>query len=212
MVAGGPGWALAGDFGSGVNAASGRARHWGGRVGGTLGPLDLVAGGGVWDAASGASVQLGGTVAARTLGFATGPVTAFAVAGVGRARAGPGDSSAVYWTFPLGLAVIRSWRGAGSRALTPWLFPRIQVDRVMFAGARADQLGAGLSAGMSADLTDRLGVHGALDWLHQFRWTGPVLTLEGGERVTVGLGAYWRVSPRPERVAGGLVPRGATGR
>ncbi len=160
---------------------------------GTLGPLDLAAGAGVWDAASGTSVQWGGTLATRVVGSATGRVAALAVAGVGRARAGPSDSGAVYWTFPLGLALIR--RGPG--AITPWLLPRMQWDRVTFAGARGDQLGAGLSAGVSADLTGRLGVHGALDWLHQFRWAGPLLTLEGGERVTVGVGAYWRLSTRP---------------
>jgi hypothetical protein len=192
-----PGWTVAGDFGSGLNAASGRAHHWGGRVAGALGPLRLMAGGGLWDAASGTSLQVGATVATRVLGGAARPLALFAVAGAGRVRAGPSDTSATYWTFPLGVALIRPWRGTGSHSVTPWLFPRVQVDRTTFAGARSDQLGVGVSAGMSVQLMRRLGVHGALDWLHQFRWAGPVLTVEGGERITMGVGAYWRVSRPP---------------
>jgi hypothetical protein len=116
------------------------------------------------------------------------------LAGAGTVHAGPSDTAAAYWTFPVGLALIRSWRGAGFRGITPWLFPRVQVDRTTFAGARSDQFGVGLSAGVSVQLTGRLGAHGALDWLHQFRWASPALTVEGGERVTMGVGAYWRVS------------------
>ena len=191
-----PGWVVAADLGSGLNPASGRAHHLGGRVAGTLGPLSIMAGAGAWDAASGTSVQWGGTVGIRALG-PNAPLALFAVAGGGAVRAGPSDTAATYWTFPMGLAV--TWRqgGAAPRAVTPWLFPRIQIDRVAFAGARATQLGAGLGAGVSADLTARLGLHGGLEWLHQFRWAGPVLTLEGGERVTMGVGAYWRVSHAP---------------
>jgi hypothetical protein len=188
---------VAADFGSGVNPASGRAHHWGGRVAGTLGPLVLMAGGGLWDAASETNLQLGATVATRVLGGAAGPLALYAVAGAGTVRAGPSDTSAAYWTFPMGVALIRPWRGTGLRGITPWLFPRVQVDRTTFASARSDQLGIGLSAGMSIQLMRRLGVHGALEWLHQFRWAGPVLTLEGGERITMGVGAYWRVSGPP---------------
>lgn len=203
---------MAGDFGAGVNGASGRAHHLGGRLTGTLGPVGIMVGAGAWDAASGARAQLGGTLSTRVFGHAAGAVSGFALAGAGTVRAGPSDTSAVYWTFPVGLVLVRSGQGGASRALTPWLLPRIQVDRVTFAGARASQLGAGLSAGASADLTDHLGVHGALDWLHQFRWAGSVITLEAGERVTLGVGAYWRLSTRADRAGGGPVPQGPTGR
>jgi hypothetical protein len=188
---------VVGDFGSGLNSASGQSHHLGGRVAGALGPLRVAVGAGAWDVASGTSVQLGGMLAARVLGRPAGPLTGLLVAGAGRVRAGPSDTSATYLTVPVGVALIRPAPGAGSRGITPWLFPRIQLDRVTFADARATQLGAGLSAGVSADLTGRLGVHGALDWLHQFRWSGPAITLEGGERVTMGVGAYWRVSSAP---------------
>jgi hypothetical protein len=195
--AAGLGWTVAGDFGSGLNPASGRAHHWGGRVAGTLGRLGLAAGGGVWDAASGMSPQGGAAVAARVLGGGRRPLALFAVAGAGRARAGPSDTSAAYWTFPVGLALVGGEGAGGSHGITPWLFPRVQVDRTAFASARSDQLGVGMSAGVSVRLAGRLGVHGALDWLHQFRWASPVLTVEGGERVTMGVGAYWRVSHVP---------------
>ncbi len=189
-----PGWAVALDYGAGLNAATGHARHVGGRVTGPLGPLRLSAEGGAWDAGASTSVQWGGTAGVRVAGGAPGSLALFALAGAGFAHAGPSDTAATYWTFPLGLAVMRQGRGVGGRALTPWLFPRAQVDRVSFAGVRAGQLGVGLSSGVSVDLTDRWGVHGALDWLHLFRRTGVGLTLEGGERVTAGIGAHLRLS------------------
>jgi hypothetical protein len=196
-AAAGPGWTVAGDFGSGLNPASGRAHYLGGRAAGALGPLGLMAGVGLWDAASGTGVQLGATVATRVPGAATGSLALFAVAGAGTVRAGPSDTATTYWTFPVGVALIRPWPGAGRRGFTPWLFPRVQVDHTSFAGARSDQFGVGISAGMSVQLTGHLGVHGALDWLHQFHWAGPGLSVEAGERVTMGVGAYWRVSRAP---------------
>ncbi len=192
-----PGWAVALDFGAGLNDASGHARHVGGRVAGALGSVRLTAGGGVWDAGSSTTAQLGGTAAVRLAGGAQRPLTVLAVGGVGSTHSGPSDTAATYWTFPVGVALIRPGLGPRRRAITPWLFPRVQVDRVSFAGARANQLGVGLSAGVSADLTGRLGVHGALDWLHLFRWAGTALTLEGGARATMGVGAYVRFSGSP---------------
>lgn len=191
-----PGWALAADYGTGLNDASGHARHVGGRVTGPAGPFRLTAAAGAWDAGSRTSAQLGGT-AGLSLGIVGGSLSLLAMVGAGFARAGPRDTATTYWTFPAGVALIRPGSGTGRPAITPWLFPRAQMIHVSFARAHINQLGVGLSAGVSAALTDRLGVHGAVDWLYLARRSGGLLTLEGGTRVTAGLGVDVHLARSP---------------
>jgi hypothetical protein len=73
------------------------------------------------------------------------------------------------------------------------LFPRAQLDHVTFALARVNQMGVGFSAGATADVTSRLGVHVSADWLHLTRRVASSLTLEGGWRGTAGIGGYVRL-------------------
>ena len=187
--------------GSGVNDASGQAQHLGARLSGGLGPLTLGVGGGLWETGSGASATVGGTAGLRLLGGAARPLTLGLLAGVGYARAGSDSAASTCVTAPLGLVVTFNRVRAAGRTIVPWVAPRGELDRVRFFGAQGDQGGIGLSAGVSAPVSGRVGVHGALDWLDLFQRVNGGVTFAGGSRLTagVGVGRRRRTSPPAAR-------------
>ena len=186
LLAARPGWAVGLDYGSGLNGASGRARHWGGRAGVGTGRVQLTASAGAWDAGTSVSAQLGGTGAFRILGPSSGGLAGHALAGLGHTRSG-GDS---YLTFPLGLVVSHTGLRTPRGAVTPWVASVAEFDRVSFGGIRATQAGVGLSGGLSAMLYRRLGLHLALEGVRMFERRGGGVTLEEGTRITVGAGVH----------------------
>lgn len=193
-------WAVWLDAGSGVNDASGQAQHLGGRVSAGVGPLTLGVGGGVWETGAGTSPSFGGTAGLRLLGGAASSLTLGLMAGVGYARAGADSARSTYVTAPLGLVVTFNRVRAAGRHILPWVAPRGELDHVRFPVARGDQGGLGLSAGVSAPVAGRLGVHAALDWLELFARTQGGVTFTGGSRLTAGLGVHLLLAPpRPGR-------------
>jgi hypothetical protein len=190
-------WAVWLDVGSGLNAASGQAQQLGARLSGGLGPLTLGVGAGVWSTGSGSSPTVGGTAGLRLLGGAARPLTLGLLAGVGYARAGPDSAASTYVTAPLGLVVTFNRVRAAGRAVMPWVAPRGELDHVRFAGAKGDQGGLGLSAGLSALVSGRVGLHAALDWLNLFQRIQGGITFAGGSRLTAGLGVHVLLAATP---------------
>jgi hypothetical protein len=190
-------WAVWLDLGSGVNSASGQAQHVGARLSGGLGPLTLGVGAGVWETGSGASTTVGGTVGLRLLGGAARPLTLGLLAGLGYARAGPDSAATSYVTAPLALALTFNNVRAAGRTIVPWVAPRAELDRLRFPGVQGDQAGLGLSAGVSAPVSGRVGVHGALDWLDLFERVQAGVTFAGGSRLTAGLGVHVLLAAPP---------------
>jgi hypothetical protein len=193
-------WAVWLDAGSGVNNASGQAHHLGARVSGGVGRLTLSVGVGLWDTGSGASATVGGTAGVRLLGGTASPLAVGLLMGVGYARAGPDSASSTYVTAPVGLAIMFNRVHVAGQTIVPWVAPRGEVDRVRFPGVEGDQGGLGLSAGVRAPLSGRVGVHAALDWLELFQRRQNGITFVGGSRVTAGLGVHvFLAPPRPGR-------------
>jgi len=192
-----PGWAAALDYGSGINQASGHARHWGARAAGGFGRLQVALAAGVWDAGASASAQFGGTALLRALGRPSGGLALHALAGAGYARAGAGSSATTYVTVPLGVAVVHSGFHTSRGALTPWLTSRVEIVREAFAGFRPSQAGVGVSGGVAAAVRGRLGAHVALEWLKLFERRGAGVTLSGGDRITAGVGVHVLLSGTP---------------
>jgi hypothetical protein len=193
-------WAVWLDAGSGVNDASGQAQHVGARVSGGVGRLTLSVGAGLWETGSGASATVGGTAGWRLLGGAASPVALGLLAGVGYARAGPDSGFSTYVTAPAGLVITFNRVRAAGRTIVPWVAPRGELDHVRFPAADGDQGGLGLSAGVRAPVSGRVGVHAALDWLELFQRSRNGVTFVGGSRLTAGLGVHVLLArPRPGR-------------
>jgi hypothetical protein len=191
------GWAVALDYGSGLNDASGHARHLGVRVGGGTGRLQLTAAAGAWDAGASTSAQVGGTTRLRVLGNRTRGLALHAMAGAGYTRAGPADTATTYLTFPLGIAVALSGLRTTRGAFTPWLASRVEIAQTSFSTVRAAQNGVGISGGVAAAVRGRLGLHVALDWLTTFNRSAVGITLPGGNRITAGVGVHVLLSGTP---------------
>ncbi len=185
------------DYGSGLNDASGHARHLGARVGGGTGRLQVTVAAGAWDAGASTSAQFGATTLFRVLGNRSGGLALHALAGAGYARAGPASTATTYVTVPLGIAVVRSKLETSRGAITPWLASRFEVDRVLFPAVRASQNGVGVSGGIAAAVRGRLGIHAALEWLRMFQRSGAGIALAGGSRVTAGVGIHILLSGVP---------------
>jgi hypothetical protein len=185
------------DYGSGLNAASGRGRHVGGHLSANRGRLRVSLAGGLWDPGRETALQLGGTIAVRALGNRQHGFVLEGILGAGAVRIGPADTATRYLQIPAG--VVLSRRGVASRRgpITPWVSLRAEVDRIWFAGNRTDQTGLGAGMGASVQVSRRLGLHGALDWLALAARSGRGLSLPARRPVTVGLGMHFLVAPRP---------------
>ncbi len=192
-----PGVSAGLDYGAGLNAASGRGRHVGGHLSANRGRLRLSLGVGVWDPGAETALQGGGTIAVRVLGNHEQGFVLEGMLGAGSVRIGPADTATRYLQVPAG--VVLSRRGLASRRgpITPWVGLRAEVDRVWFAGNRADQTGLGVGIGASAQVSHRLGLHGALDWSALAARSGRGLSLPARQPVTVGLGVHFLVLPDP---------------
>lgn len=185
-----PGWTFGVDYGSGLNAVTGRARHLGARVSGGMGPVTLGLAGGRWDAGSSASAQVGGTVAVRLRGSERSALALGLLVGLGYVRSGADSSASSYLSVPLGVTLTINRLHAFGGPVVPWLGPRVELERVSFSDVDADQRGIGGSAGVSIGVLERLGVHAAVDWLRLFARSAPGITLGGGPRLTAGIGVH----------------------
>jgi len=190
LVSSAPGLSAGLDYGSGLNAASGRGRHLGGLLDANRGRLRVSLAAGMWDPGPRAAVQFGGTVAVRLLGNPQrGPVVD-ALLGAGSARVGPADTSTRYLQVPAGLVISGRGLTTGWGSLLPWLGLRTEVDWVWFAGNRASQSGVGVALGASAQVSRRVELHGALDWSALAGRFERGISLPARRPLTIGVGVH----------------------
>jgi hypothetical protein len=190
-----PGWTFGAEYGSGLNAASGRASHLGARLSGGFGRVTLGLVGGRWDAGSSASAKVGATAAVLLRGGQRSALALGLLVGLGYVRSGADSNASSYLSAPLGVTLTINRLQPLGLPVVPWLVPRVEFERVSFSDVIADQQGIGGSAGVSVGLYPRLGVHAAVDWLRRFARSAPGITLGGGSRLTAGIGVHVLLRP-----------------
>ena len=180
MVGMGTGVNIAGDFGRGINNASGKGNYFGGRV--TLGlPFFYVtAGAGTYkpQGATSSQTEFGGNLGLNLLHLPLVPVKVSAQAGAGYVKAG--TNKVLDIPVALGIGVSLPTPGVG---ITPWVAPRVQVHYETAAGVSSTKARFGASGGVNLHFS-MIGVHAAVDYL---RVASGVSPLTFGVGASVGL-------------------------
>ncbi len=167
----GSGFTLSGDFGRGLNDASGKSNAFGGRLGITLPIVSVWAGGGTVDLQQpgvGNELTFGGGVAIKVFDPPLVPVAISFQTGAGYlgqtidVLGSPEDLSAL--KVPLGIAFAFNPPTPGL-TVQPWVAPRVEYLRTSFAGTSNSNFGFGASAGLNVTLPAGLGWHFAVDWM-----------------------------------------------
>jgi len=160
----GTGVNIAGDFGRGLNDASGKGNYFGGRVAVGLPMLYVMAGAGTYkpDGATESEIAFGGALGVNVLRLPMMPVKVSLQAGAGYLKAG-GDKVI---DIPVSLGIGLSLPTPGL-SITPWVAPRLHVRIVSPEDALLDTETAtrfGGSAGINAAF-GLIGVHLAVDYI-----------------------------------------------
>ena len=155
----GIGLSIQGDYGRGLNDASGKTNYFGGRV--TLGlPIVTVsAGGGLLDAVEN-DVTFGGNVSVNVLSAPLLPVAIALQAGAGYVSQG----SLTTLSVPIGAALALKPPTPGLN-VELWVAPRVQITRVSNGSSATDTRFAA-SAGVNLGLPTGLGLHAAVDYTY----------------------------------------------
>ena len=169
----GLGLSIQGDFGRGLNDASGKTNYFGGRAVLGLPMITVSAGAGVVDNSS-SEVTFGGTVSVNVLSAPLLPVAVALQGGAGYMSSGGGS----VLSAPIGIALAVKPPTPGIN-VEVWGAPRIQITRVSAGGSSATETDVGASAGANLGLPTGLGLHAAVDWINA--------EPEGAIRVGVGV-------------------------
>jgi hypothetical protein len=155
-----PGTFIAATYGHGMNDASGKLDAYGAAIGrtGLGGRFSIVGAAGLIDAVE-SEVTFGGTVGVDLLP-ATGSTQISAQAGVGYFSPG----GVTFTHFPIGVALKTQIAGP-TATVTPWVMPRVDIQRASASGVSATDTEFGVSAGFGVTLPSGFGVHSALDLL-----------------------------------------------
>jgi hypothetical protein len=179
----GVGLTIAGDYGRGLNDASGKTNYFGGRA--TLGlPVFAVTVGGGSVKAEGADgeITFGANVGVTVLKGPAVPVTLSLQAGVGSMKIDPITTM----NIPLGAALAFNVNSPGA-SVEPWVAPRVQLTRVSGTIGGIDvsstETNIGASGGVNVGLPSGLGFHLAVDWLN----------VDGGSPLGVGAGLHYTI-------------------
>jgi hypothetical protein len=161
----GTGVNIAGDFGRGLNDASGKGNYFGGRVALGLPMLYVMAGAGTYkaDGATESQAAFGGSVGLNVLRLPMMPVKVSLQAGAGYLKAG-GDKLI---DIPVSLGIGLSLPTPGL-SITPWVAPRLHVRIFSPASSLLDtetDARFGGSAGINAAF-GIIGVHLAVDYIN----------------------------------------------
>jgi hypothetical protein len=161
----GTGVNIAGDYGRGLNDASGKGNYFGGRVALGLPMLYVTAGAGTYkpDGATESEMTFGGAIGLNVLRLPMMPVKVSVQAGAGYMNAG-GDK---FIGIPVSLAVGVALPTPGL-SITPWVAPRLHVQIVSPASSVLEtetDFRFGGSAGINAAF-GLIGVHLAVDYIN----------------------------------------------
>lgn len=175
----GTGLTLAGDYGRGLNDASGKTNYFGGRATLGLPMFAITVGAGSAKASGGSAVtSFGGDVAVNLAKAPSLPVTVALQAGLGYSSV----SGVKTMHVPVGAALAFKPKTPGA-TVTPWVAPRLDYVRVSVGGVSANQTKFGASGGVSVGIPSGLGFHVALDYVN----------VSGGSPFLVGAGVHYAI-------------------
>jgi hypothetical protein len=175
----GVGLTIAGDYGRGLNDASGKTNYFGGRATLGLPMFAITVGGGSAKPSDGASAtSFGGDVAVTVVKGPMVPVTVSLQAGAGYSSV----SSVKTLHVPAGVALAFNVKSPGA-SVEPWVAPRIDYVRVKVGTLSTNQTKVGASGGVNVGLPSGLGFHAALDYVN----------VSGGSPFMVGAGVHYTI-------------------
>jgi hypothetical protein len=188
----GVGLTLAGDYGRGLNDASGKTNYFGGRATLGLPMVAITAGAGSEKQSSsigGASfTSFGGDVAVTVLKGPIVPVSLSLQAGAGYSS----KSGIKQVHVPIGAALAFNVKSPGA-SVEPWVAPRLDLYRASGTGIvnPTTEKHVGASAGLNVGLPSGLGFHLALD----YTYVKGLGTLSSSERspFLVGAGVHYTI-------------------
>jgi hypothetical protein len=178
----GTGVSIDGDYGRGLNTASGKGDYFGARV--TLGlPFFYVmAGAGTLKTADRQTV-FGADVGMNLLDLPLVPVKVSAQAGGGYVKSG----SYKQFDVPIAIAIGLSLPTPGV-GVTPWIAPRVHVQHTSDTGVSNTDVRFGGSAGINVHF-GMLGVHAAVDYISFKAPAGSGLSSSDVSPLVFGIGA-----------------------
>lgn len=196
---GGTGITLYGDYGKGLNDASGKSRALAVRAVVGLAALQLGAGIGTVNPEFGGQrqnkFQWMATAALRLIGGGVLPLAVNVQAGYGRVELAQ-DSTEINIPISVGVGFSPPLPGF---SLELWAAPRYSIRDVKIGDLSVGQNGFGISAGASLGFSMGLGVYGAVDWEYLGEETGSVFDLPSTKPAVVGVGLSYSF-----RLPGGL--------
>ncbi len=179
----GTGLTIAGDYGRGLNDASGKANYFGGRASLGLPMFAVTVGVGSAKPSGGTSVtSFGGDVAVTVLKAPALPVTVSLQGGAAYYKVGTGK----FIHAPLGAAIAFKPKTPGA-TVEPWVAPRVDINRASVTvgtiSASSTETKLGASGGVNVGLPSGLGFHVALDYVN----------ISGGSPFMVGAGVHYAI-------------------
>jgi hypothetical protein len=177
----GVGLTIAGDYGRGLNNASGKTNYFGGRA--TLGLPSVAITGVVGSAkASGGSAvtSFGGDVAVTVLKGPMVPVSLSLQAGLGYNSTGGVKTMHV----PAGAAIAFNPKTPGA-SVEPWVAARLDYTRVSVAGVSGNTSKLGASGGVNVGLPSGVGFHVAVDYVNKANTIGSPILVGAGVHYTI---------------------------
>ncbi len=188
----GIGLTIAGDFALGVNSDAElvfgeKPLAYGGRI--TLGvpKFTVTAGASMINPKGGldSEIGFGANFGVSLFNVPAVPVAVALQAGVGYVKFGGGGPGSDVTNLDLPLGVALGLKVPSPvLSITPWVAPRLHVQRVSVSGLSASETGFGASGGINIGLPTGLGFHAALDWL----------SIADVNPLRLGVGAHFKFS------------------
>ena len=191
----GVGLTIAGDFGRGLNDASGKTNYFGGRATLGLPMVAITAGGGSAKPSGGTSLtSFGGDVAVTVLKGPMVPVTISLQGGAAYSSVTVLGTKIKTLHAPLGAAVAFNVKSPGA-SVEPWVAPRVDITRTTLSGTgtsgSSTDTHVGASAGLNVGLPSGLGFHLGLDYIY-IKGAGAISSADVSPFV-VGVGAHYTI-------------------
>jgi hypothetical protein len=174
------GLTIAGDFGRGLNNASGKANYFGGRLVLGLPMVTVGVGGGTLRSGGSGVTEFGGHAGVKVFGLPASGVSISVQAGLGYVKTG----GITNLTIPAGVTLGFKPPSPGV-SFEPWVNAGVRHLRQSGgAGPSASTTKMGASGGVNVGLPMGLGFHAALDYTN----------ISGGSPFLVGAGVHYKIS------------------